>query len=56
MNLNISAFNVCGFKDEFKIETIAKDFMKNKLDVPAIQETHLEDIEHITYNQKDNKV
>ena len=56
MNLNISTFNVCGLKDEFEIETLAKYFLKNKLDVPAIQETHLKDIEHITYHQKNKKI
>ena len=49
MNLNISTFNVCGLKDDLKRKTLLKDFIKNKLDVLAIQETHLTDIEHVTY-------
>ena len=33
MKLKISTFNVCGLKDEFKRETLVKDFIKTKLDI-----------------------
>ena len=55
MKINISTFNVRGLKDIYKRETLLNDFIKNKIDVLAIQETHQKDIEHLTYHRKDNK-
>ena len=48
--LNIGTFNVRGLKNDFKKETVLKDFRKHNLDILAIQETHITDKQHTTFN------
>ena len=57
MHICINGWWKWGIENEIRFtrEILVKDFIKNKLDILAIQETHLTDIEHITCYKKDKK-
>ena len=50
--LNLATFNVRGFKNNFKQSSVLKSFIDEKIDILALQETHLKAKDYIKLSKK----